>query len=297
MADRVKSDKLILFFCAVPDDVVKCWGQNAADSHRILFFAHGGMEITVNGEEFAVGDRTIVFLRSSDSCEFAPERRGGAAKQHIECYAAFIGNAHYDSVKRLLNETAAFDAYEASHLPPLFTLDDIQCDKMIREMKDFNQSDDVSAADHLNATRLLVVRMYYSFIVKGNKPAARFTDAPGWFNDYYELLGKAEVFTLPFEEIVALSGKTREHLSRVFKQQTGVNISDFIISKRINHACALLRDENATIPEIIRKCGFTNIGTFYSNFKKKTGESPERYRKTLVTMDSFGGRKKRVYGE
>ena len=297
MAEISNNDRLILFFCAVPDDVMKCWDQYAADSHRILFFARGGAELSVNGENVTVEERTIVFLRDTDLCEFPQEWREGSAKQHIECYTAFIGSVHYDSVKRLLNEQQAFEAYEASGIPPVFKLDDIQCDKIIREMKDFNQSDDVSAVDHLNVTRLLAARLYYSFVVRGNKPAARFADAPDWFNDYYELIGKPQVFTLPFEEIVALSGKTREHLSRVFKSRTGVNISDFIVSKRINYACVLLRDENATLQDVIAKCGFTNTGTFYRNFKKKTGESPERYRKTLLAAESIGGGKKRTYGE
>lgn len=293
-----KNDKLILFFCAVPGDVVNCWEQYGRDCHRILFFAKGGAELTVNGEPFTVSERSIAFFRSGDSCEFSQEWRGDPAKQsHIECYAAFIGNDYYSSAKTLLNEDDAFGEYENAPVPPSFKMDDIQCDKMIRELKDFNQSDDVGAAEHLNATRLLVARLYYSFVVKGNKPASRFADAPSWFNDYYEIISKPEVFTLPFDEIVAASGKTREHLSRVFKRQTGVNISDFVVSKRINYACVLLRDENATIQEIIEKSGFTNIGTFYSNFKKKTGESPERYRKTLVAMDSFGSRKKRAYAE
>ena len=295
MADNARNDTLILFFCATPEDVVKCWEQHSRDCHRMLFFADGGAEMTVNGEEFAAEGKTITFFRSTDVCEFPPEWYGGPKQKHIECYAVFVGAAHYGAVRRLLGEGAAFSDYEKADAPLSFKLDDIQCDKMIRELKDFNQSEDIGAAEHLNSTRLLVAGYYYSFVVRGNRPAARFADAPRWLNDYYELIGKPEVFTLPFEQIVALSGKTREHLSRVFKSLTGVNISDFIVSKRINYACVLLRDGKKSIQEIVEKCGFTNIGTFYNNFKKKTGESPERYRKTLISGESFGGKKKPVH--
>ena len=282
MAENTSKDTLILFFCASPDDVIKCWEEYGRDCGRILFFASGGADMTVNGEPFAADEKTVVFFRSSDVCEFPTEWRGSANPRHIQCYAVFVGETHYAAVKRLLNEGAAFSAFENEETPPSFKLDDIQCDKMIREMKDFNQSEDAAAAEHLNSTRLLVAGYYYSFIVRGNRPAVRFADAPRWLNDYYELISKPEVFTLPFEQIVALSGKTREHLSRVFKSLTGVNISDFVVSKRINYACVLLRDEKMPIGEIVRKCGFTNVGTFYNNFKKKTGSSPERYRKMLA---------------
>ncbi|MBO4584334.1 MAG: helix-turn-helix transcriptional regulator [Clostridia bacterium] len=295
MAEKATSDNLILFFCAAPADVVKCWKQYSRGCHRILFFAKGGAEMTVNGEEFSAGEKTILFVREADNCEFPAEwRENGAKSRHIECYAVFVGERNYASVKRLLNEPDAFGAYESAAEPPAFALDDIQCDKMIRELKDFNQSEDVAAAEQLNSTRLLVARFFYSFIVKGNKPVARFADAPRWFNDYYEMISKPEIFTLPFEQIVALSGKTREHLSRVFKSVTGLNVSDFIVSKRINYACVLLRDGHASIPEIVGKSGFSNVGTFYNNFKKKTGESPERYRKMLLAGEAFTGRKKRI---
>ena len=295
MADKSSKDTLILFFCASPDDVAKCWEQYGAGCHRILFFASGAADITVNGEEYAVEEKTIAFFRSGDVCEFPAEQEDGAKPRRFECYAVFVGAKHYEAVKKLLNEKAAFDAFEQAAEPPRFRLDDIQCDKMIREMKDFNRSNDAAAAEHLNATRLLVAGYYFSFVVRGNRPSMRFADAPRWLNDYYELLNRPEIFTLPFEQIVALSGKTREHLSRVFKALTGVNISDFVVSKRINYACALLHDGRKPIQEIVEKCGFTNVGTFYNNFKKKTGESPERYRKMLISGESFGDKKKPVH--
>ena len=285
MADKTNKNTLILFFCASPEDVAKCWEQYGRDCCRILFFATGGVEMTVNGAEFVAEEKTIAFFRSGDVCEFPAEHDGGEKPRHVECYAVFVGASHFEAVNKLLNENAAFAAFEEAAEPPCFKLDDIQCDKMIREMKDFNQSEDVGGAEHLNSTRLLVAGYCYSFIVRGNRPAVRFADAPRWLNDYYELISKPEVFTLPFEQIVALSGKTREHLSRVFKALTGVNISDFVVSKRINYACVLLRDEKMPIREIVAKCGFTNIGTFYNNFKKKTGESPERYRKMLPASE------------
>lgn len=295
MANKSGKDTLILFFCASPDDVAKCWEQYGVGCHRILFFANGAADITVNGAEYAAEEKTIAFFRSGDVCEFPAEWRGGTKPRHIGCYAVFVGERHYAAVKKLLNENAAFSEYENADIPPCFNLDDIQCDKMIREMKDFNRSNDTAAAEHLNATRLLVAGYYFSFVVRGNRPSVRFADAPRWLNDYYELLNKPEVFTLPFEQIVALSGKTREHLSRVFKALTGVNISDFVVSKRINYACALLHDGRKPIQEIVEKCGFTNVGTFYNNFKKKTGESPERYRKMLISGESFGSKKKPVH--
>ena len=83
----------------------------------------------------------------------------------------------------------------------------------------------------------------------------------------------------------------------MFKSVTGVNISDYVVSKRINYACALLRDRGTPIREVAEKCGFSNIGTFYSNFKKKTGESPERYRKMLIAGASLSDRGKKTQNE
>lgn len=70
------------------------------------------------------------------------------------------------------------------------------------------------------------------------------------------------------------------HLSRTFKQLTGISIVDFIQEQKLNAAAKLLISSERTITEIAGLVGF-NDGTYFATcFKNKMGLSPKQYRKT-----------------
>lgn len=275
-----KNNSLIMFLCVSLDDLERCWSNYGEDSYKILFFVKKGIPFLLNGQETRYSSKTMVFIRDTDRCEFSFTHESERV-EHTECYAIFIGKNNYTAVKRLLNNYESFSKFEESLSPKVFQIDDIQSDKLIRELNDFNQSERIDGKEHLNYTKLLVAQMYFLYILDGDKEPHHFADAPRWFNEYYEQICRPEIFTLPFDDIIELSGKTREHLSRVFRKVTGTKISEFVISKRINHACILLRNRDLSINDVIRRSGFSNTGTFYTNFRKNTGKSPERYRKSV----------------
>ena len=70
------------------------------------------------------------------------------------------------------------------------------------------------------------------------------------------------------------------HLSRTFKKCYGVNISEYILSERVNRAKQYLATSDFAISEIMRMSGFDdNNSYFYQIFKKHTGITPAEYRK------------------
>ena len=163
----------------------------------------------------------------------------------------------------------------------------------MRRLENFNQYDSSNAEDYHNAVKLSVADIYYSFLIHDIADGEAPSDTPKWFRDYFNKVKTPQVFTLPLGEIIALSGKTREHISRMFKRFTGVNISDYVMSNKINYACSLLRDNDLSVNEVAKKSGFENMGTFYSNFKRRMGESPHRYRRAgMVGVQTFKNKRK-----
>ncbi len=72
------------------------------------------------------------------------------------------------------------------------------------------------------------------------------------------------------------------HLSRTFKKCYGVNISEYILSERLNLAKQYLATSDFPISEIIKMVGFDdNNSYFYQIFKKHVGVTPAEYRKTF----------------
>ena len=68
------------------------------------------------------------------------------------------------------------------------------------------------------------------------------------------------------------------YLTKLFKEQYGVTISDYILDLRIHHAKELLRFSNHSLDEISSKCGFYDLPYFSRKFKKAEGITPSAYR-------------------
>lgn len=74
-----------------------------------------------------------------------------------------------------------------------------------------------------------------------------------------------------------------QYLSRLYKQVTGIGISDKILELRLSEAKRLLDNTNRKIQEIATAVGFQSAPYFTRFFKKQTGLTPQEYRnKDLV---------------
>lgn len=68
------------------------------------------------------------------------------------------------------------------------------------------------------------------------------------------------------------------YISKVFKENTGMGILDFIGGLRIEKAKELLKDKDINIGEIAVQCGYYSHATFTRSFKKMTGITPTVFR-------------------
>lgn len=86
---------------------------------------------------------------------------------------------------------------------------------------------------------------------------------------------------LGLEKVAGAIGLGVSSFSKIINEQTGQNFSDYINSLRVNEAKNLLSNEefsNYTIVAIGLECGFNSKSTFYSAFKKFTGQTPSSFR-------------------
>lgn len=75
---------------------------------------------------------------------------------------------------------------------------------------------------------------------------------------------------------------TKEHLSRLFKKEMGITISEYIIKTKIEEAKNLLKQTDYNILDIAILLNFANSSHFSNSFKKITGVSPSDYRKNPI---------------
>lgn len=72
------------------------------------------------------------------------------------------------------------------------------------------------------------------------------------------------------------------YLSRIYKQETGRNLTEFIDSTRLLKAKELLKNGNERISDIAQRVGYENATSFTRFFKKATGQSPQEYRENHI---------------
>lgn len=90
----------------------------------------------------------------------------------------------------------------------------------------------------------------------------------------------ADNFATPFtrEQLAAALNVSPAYVSRVFRQQTGVVLWDYVNSYRIACACDLLYHSKMSVTEVAFAVGFNDPAYFSRVFRKETGKSPQTQR-------------------
>lgn len=80
------------------------------------------------------------------------------------------------------------------------------------------------------------------------------------------------------QETAEKLGLTPQYLSKLFRQEVGIKLSDFIMSKKITAAENMLKFSEYSPLDIGNYLNFSSHSHFISSFKKKTGMTPKQYR-------------------
>lgn len=83
---------------------------------------------------------------------------------------------------------------------------------------------------------------------------------------------------ITINDLVSYTKLSAGHLSRLFKQETGVSISCYIRAKKIEKAENLLKYCDYSLIEITNYLSFSSQSHFIQLFKKFTGMTPKKYR-------------------
>lgn len=86
---------------------------------------------------------------------------------------------------------------------------------------------------------------------------------------------------LSLEELSERCFYNPSYFCRVFKEYSGMTLTEFIHESRIKRSCELLTTTAMTVEEIAVHVGFSNKTQYYKRFRAIMGESPADYRKKV----------------
>src|SRR6185369_14481666 len=87
---------------------------------------------------------------------------------------------------------------------------------------------------------------------------------------YFEPLG--------VDDMARAAGLSRAHFSREFRRAFGEAPHQYLLTRRLERAAALLRTTDHSVAEICLSVGLTSVGSFTSSFTRTFGKSPTAYR-------------------
>jgi two-component system response regulator YesN len=94
---------------------------------------------------------------------------------------------------------------------------------------------------------------------------------------------------LYLERIATEMNLSSKYISKVFKDITGTNVTDYISMKRIEEAKKLLATTQMKNDEVAERVGIVSRATFFRLFKKYEGVTPQEYRTLLQADESKNG--------
>ena len=74
------------------------------------------------------------------------------------------------------------------------------------------------------------------------------------------------------------------YLSSLFKKETDMTVTEYILNRRISHARYLLESTRLQIQTVAQLCGFEDVHYFSKVFKKLTEKTPKQYRQDILTQ-------------
>jgi len=86
--------------------------------------------------------------------------------------------------------------------------------------------------------------------------------------------------TVTIDEMASITGYSKSNFCRIFKSVTGETFHSVLNRIRVQSACTLLRDTDASIEKIAFQVGFADGKALCRVFRQITGSSPGTYRRS-----------------
>lgn len=90
------------------------------------------------------------------------------------------------------------------------------------------------------------------------------------------------------DDIAAYAGMNKTYFCLFFKKHYGVGLIEYVNSKKLDIACTMLLQSDASVADIAIQCGFRTVTYFNRVFKAAKGISPKEYRTVRMQLRPSG---------
>jgi AraC-like DNA-binding protein len=114
--------------------------------------------------------------------------------------------------------------------------------------------------------------------------------------------------SLPVDELARAAGLSKAHFSREFARAFGQAPHQYLLTRRLERAAALLRTTDWPVARVCFAVGWQSVGSFTASFRRAFAATPTAYRAAwppaarfaripLCVAQSYGLPRNRTFGE
>ena len=136
---------------------------------------------------------------------------------------------------------------------------------------------------HVEALCLAILTRLLSMRGHSNLPATgrRMAPLPKWrLKRVVDYVNAHLASRITLADLASAAGRTRMHFAAQFRVATGSRPHDFVLRRRIERAQQLLRDPSLALADSALSVGFQNQAHFTTVFKRFSGATPHRWRRS-----------------
>lgn len=242
------------------------------DYYEIFMIVGGKCIHKVNGGEQHLGEGALVFIRPDDR-HFYEYHQGGDCE--------FINIAYANSVMKgafsFLGDEICKDKLLSGGMPPCAILSTLEKDSIVDRYYRLNAVMSVNKASARILFQGLLIELLTRYFLDAWYIAS--PDTPLWFTALLNQMQKKDNFIEGLPKMYELSGRSRGHINRTFRQYLNLTPTDYVNHIRLNHAKNLLLTTSLSIIDIALGAGFQNISHFNHLFRRHFGMAPGELRR------------------
>lgn len=134
----------------------------------------------------------------------------------------------------------------------------------------------IRAMDSLEAKKSFVYHILLTLFEKLKENKGGGNQLVNSIREYIDENYTSNAISLDF--IADKVNKNPAYISKLFKNETGYNFSDYVAKKRVEKSKELLRDPALKVYDVAEQVGYADVSNFIRVFKKHTGSNPAEYR-------------------
>jgi AraC family L-rhamnose operon transcriptional activator RhaR len=257
---RINPNEMICFIW--DEDCVVDMPEHTHDFIELEYIYSGSGIQIVNGVEYPVSKGDVLFFNVGDVHSYRPIKDFSVINcMFLPCFIAKDNKTERENIS-------------IADIPPVIKLNGsniIEVERLIMQMEaEFNEKQLGYLEMLKNYLGIIIIK-----IIRSSRQSEGLNKKMLPIVEYIEN-NYADIRPL---DVAQHTSYNQSYLSKMFKDNLGMTITEYINNKRIENAICLLEDTNYSVEQICYMVGFKEKKYFYKCFKKITGLTPSAIRK------------------